>query len=107
MTPEALSPLMLEYKNYSCTVTYNGLKFETDINRFPQTELCALLTQAISDAAQGFEIRTAFADGIWTYSGTGERGAFTLTRDAESGAWLDFTVDGASLQIKFSNYEKK
>lgn len=107
LTPTALSPLSLEFKSGICTVIYDGLKFETDLNRFPQTELCALLTNAISDAVQGFEIQTTYSDGIWTYKGTGERGAFTLTRDAETGAWLEFKADGAKLHITFSDFAEK
>ncbi len=106
-TPEALSPLSLEYKKELCTVTYNGLKFETDLNRFPQVEMGALLTHAISDAVQSFEIQTAYSEGVWSYKGTGERGAFTLTRDAETGAWLEFKADGAKLHIIFTDFVQK
>lgn len=106
LTPEALSPLSLEYKSGSCTVMYDGLKFETDINRFPQAEIGALLTQAISDTVQGFEIQTTYSEGIWTYKGTGERGSFTITRDAETGAWLEFKADGAKLHIIFTDFNE-
>lgn len=107
LTPEALSPLSLEYKSGTCTVIYDGLKFESELNRFPQTEAGALLTDAISDAVQGFEIQTSYSEGIWTYKGTGERGTFALTRDAETGAWLEFKADGAKLHIIFSDFIEK
>lgn len=106
LTPEALSPLSLNYKSGSCTVMYDGLKFEADMNRFPQTEIGALLTQAISDTVQGFEVQTTYSEGIWTYKGTGERGAFILTRDAETGAWLEFKADGAKLHITFTDFDE-
>lgn len=106
LTPEALSPLSIEYKNGECKVTYGGLSFETDLNRFPQTEIGALLTNALSDAVQGMNLQTAYADGIWTYTGTGERGVFTLTRNGETGEWLEFTADGADLKITFSNFKQ-
>lgn len=103
--PEALNPLLLNFKNGICTVDYDGLQFEADFNRFPQTETGALLINAVSDAAQGFEIQKLYSDGIWTYKGTGERGAFTLTQDAESGALLEFKTEGAQLHIVFSNFK--
>lgn len=106
LTPEALLPLSIEYKNGGCKVTYDGLSFETDLNRFPQTEIGALLTNALSDAVQGMNLQTAYADGIWTYTGTGERGVFTLTRNGETGEWLEFTADGAELKITFSNFKQ-
>lgn len=102
LTPDALSPLSIEYKNGGCKVTYDGLSFETDLNRFPQTEIGALLTNALSDAVQGMNLQTSYADGIWTYTGTGERGIFTLTRNGETGEWLEFNADGADLKITFS-----
>lgn len=107
LTPEALSPLSLAYKSGICTVSYDGLTFETDLNRFPQTEMGALLTNAISDITQSFEIQTTYSDGIWTYKGTGERGTFTLTRDAETGAFLEFKAEGAKLHIIFSDFISK
>lgn len=105
VTPEALNPLSLYFKNGICTVDYDGLKFDADFNRFPQTETGALLINAISDAVQGFEIQKLYSDGIWTYKGTGERGTFTLTQDAESGALIEFRTDGAQLHIVFSNFK--
>ena len=106
LTPEALSPLLLEYKNSVCRVTYNGLSFEADVNRFPQAEAGALLTGALSDAVQGMNLQTKYADGIWTYTGTGERGTFTLTRNGETGQWIDFNVSGADLKIVFSEFKQ-
>ena len=105
LTPEALSPLSVEYKNSGCKVTYDGLSFETDLNRFPQTELGSLLTNALSDAVQGINLQTTYADGIWTYTGTCERGVFKLTRSEETGEWIDFTAEGADLKIVFSDFK--
>lgn len=106
LTPEALAPLLLEYKNSVCRVTYNGLTFESDINRFPQAEAGALLTGALSDAIQGMNLQTTYENGIWTYTGTGERGTFTLTRNGETGQWIDFNVSGADLKIVFSEFKR-
>lgn len=105
LTPEVLSPLSLEYKNSVCRVTYDGLTFEADINRFPQAELGALLTGALSDAVQGMNLQTTCKDGIWTYTGMGERGTFTLTRNGETGQWLEFNVTGADLKVVFSEFK--
>lgn len=106
LTPEAIAPLTIEYSNGVCKVTYDGLSFETDFNRFPQAETGALLVNAISDVIQGMNLQTAFADGIWTYTGNGERGVFNLTQNGETGEWLEFTVDGADLKITFSNFKQ-
>ncbi len=105
LTPEILSPLSLGYKGGICTVTYDGLKFETDLNRFPQVTFGALLTEAISDIRDGINVQTTFSDGIWTYKGSGERGVFVLTRDAGSGAWLELSIEGAQLHIVFSDFK--
>lgn len=106
LTPEILSPLALTYNKGICTVTYDGLKFETDLNRFPQVTFGALLTEAISNIRDGIDVQTAFSDGIWTYKGTGERGVFVLTRDAETDAWLELSIEGAQLHVVFSDFRK-
>lgn len=105
LTPEILSPLALGYKDGICTVTYDGLKFETDLNRFPQVSFGALLTDTISDIRDGINVQTTYADGVWTYKGTGERGVFELTRDAASGAWLELSIEGAQLHVTFSDFK--
>ncbi len=106
LTPESLSRLTVDYKNGVCKVAYDGLSFETDLNRFPQTEIGTMLVNALSDAVQGMNLQTSYADGIWTYTGTGERGIFTLTRNGETGEWLEFTADGADLKITFSDFKQ-
>ena len=106
LTPESLAPLTLEYKNDICKVTYDGLTFEADINRFPQAEVGAILTGAISDAVQGMNLQTTYENGIWTYTGTGERGTFNLTRNGETGQWIDFNVSGADLKIVFNEFKQ-
>lgn len=106
LTPEILSPLVLAYSGGVCTVTYDGLKFETDLNRFPQVAFGALLTESIANIREGIDIQTTYADGIWTYKGTGERGVFVLTRDAETGAWLELSIEGAQLQVIFSEFKQ-
>ena len=105
LTPQIISPLALGYKDGICTVTYDGLKFETDLNRFPQVTFGALLTESISDIKDGVDVQTTFSDGIWTYKGTGERGVFVLTRDGESGAWLELSIEGAQLHVIFSDFK--
>lgn len=105
LTPEILSPLTLAYNSGVCTVTYDGLKFETDLNRFPQVSFGTLLTESISNIKEGIDIQTTFSDGIWTYKGTGERGVFVLTRDAETGAWLELSIEAAPLHVIFSDFK--
>lgn len=103
-TPEALSPLTVTYSGSVCSAEFDGLKFETDINRFPQTEMGALAVYAITDVIEGFNVQKTYSDGIITYKGTGERGSFTLTQDAESTALIEFKTEGANLHIVFSNF---
>lgn len=105
LTPEIMSPLALTYKSGGCTVTYDGLNFETDLNRFPQSEFGGLLTSALSDIEQGIDVESACAEGIWTYKGNGERGVYTVTRNAENGAWLELSIEGAQLNVVFSEYK--
>ncbi|MBO5230428.1 MAG: hypothetical protein J6B52_03290 [Clostridia bacterium] len=103
LSPEILSSLALAYANGTCTVTYDGLKFETDLTRFPQAEFGALVTQTLADIAQDMNIQKTYSEGVWTYKGAGERGTFSLTQSAETGAWLELTVDGADLHVVFSD----
>ncbi len=106
LTPDALSPLSLSYKNGVCNVTYDDLMFESDLNRFPQTQMATLLTDSISDVIQDIDIEKTYSDGIWSYKGTGERGMFTLRRDSQTGAWLDLSIDGAKLSVIFSDFKQ-
>lgn len=105
LTPEILEPLTLHYSDGKCEVEYDELKFETDLARFPQTEFGSLLTGALTAACDGIDITTACSDGVWTYTGTGERGVFTLTQSAESGEWLEFSAEGALLRVTFSDFK--
>ena len=105
LTPEILAPLTLHYTDGKCEVEYDELKFETDLTRFPQTEFGALLTGAMTSVCDGIDITSACADGVWTYTGTSERGVFTLTQSAESGEWLEFSVEGALLHVTFSDFK--
>lgn len=107
LTPEILSPLVLNYKNSGCEVTYDGLKFETDLNRFPQTEFGGLLTNALSDIEHGIDVETMISDGIVTYKGNGERGIYTITRNLKTGEILELSVEGAQLHAVFSEYKEK
>lgn len=103
LSPEIMESLALTYSSGVCTVTYDGLKFETDLSRFPQAEFGALVTQTLSDIAQDINIQKTYSEGIWTYRGTGERGTFTLTQSGETGAWLELAVDGADLHVVFND----
>lgn len=105
LTPEIMSPLALAYKDGGCTVTYDGLNFETDLNRFPQSEFGGLLTSALSDIEHGIDIETMISEGTVTYKGNGERGIYTVKRNAENGAWLEFSAEGAQLHVVFSEYK--
>lgn len=105
LTPEILSPLSLNYKSGVCTVTYDGLKFETDLNRFPQVSFGALLTETLSLIKDGIDIQTTYSDGIRTYKGTGERGVFVITRNEETGAWLELSIEGAKLHAVFTDFK--
>ncbi|MBQ3006276.1 MAG: hypothetical protein IJD78_01815 [Clostridia bacterium] len=105
LTPEILSPLALVYKDGVCTVTYDGLSFETDLNRFPQVSFGALLTETLSALRDGIDIQTTYSDGIQTFRGTGERGIFVITRNAETGAFIELTVEGADLHVVFTDFK--
>lgn len=104
LSPEIMTPLELTYSSGICTVTYDGLKFETDLSRFPQAAFGALLVQTFEEIEQGIDIEKTYSDGIWTYRGTGERGVFILTQDAETGAWLELEIEGAPLHVEFSDF---
>ncbi len=105
LSPEILTPLTVNFKGGICTLNYDGLDFKSDFSRFPQTEFGKLLIQAISDIKADIDIAKTYSDGIWSYSGSGERGVFVLTRDAETGAFLEFEIEGAPLHIVFKDFK--
>lgn len=105
LTPEIMQPLNLIYENGTCTVTYDGLTFETDLKRFPQAEFGALLTHALSDASGNVAITTEYSDKAAIYKGVSDYGDFILIQDYETGLWKEFKIEGASLHIVFSDYE--
>ncbi len=107
LTPEIMNALTLIYENGVCTVTYDGLTFETDLKRFPQSEIGAMLTQAVSDTDSGITAKTFSEDGTIIHKGITDYGDFILVQDAETGLWKEFAVDGASLKITFSDYITK
>ncbi len=104
LSPEIMTPLHLIYENGICTVSYDGLTFETDLKRFPQAEFGALLTQALTDIDGGIITKNFSEDGTVTYKGITDYGDFLLTQDAETGLWKEFSIGGASLRIIFSEY---
>ena len=107
LSPEIMAPLCLTYSAGACTVSYEGLKFESEPDRFPQAEFGALLTQALTSIMQDIDIQKTYSENIWTYNGIGSRGNFKITRNAESGKWLSFEVESAGLKIDFSNFDIK
>lgn len=105
LEPEILTPLEISYSDGSCFVTYDDLKFETDLSRFPQTAFGALLVQALEDAEDGTDVEKTRSDGIWTYRGTGDGGVFVLTQNGETGEWLELEIEGAPLRVVFSDFK--
>ena len=105
LTPATLEPLAIAFENNACTVTYDDLKFETDLKRFPQTAFGAVMIDALSSIAKSANITSTYSDGIWTYNGTSDAGSFVLTQDNETGAWLTLNVESAQLKITFSNFK--
>ncbi len=104
-TPESINPLSLLYENGVCTVTYDGLTFESDINRFPHSEFGALLTRALDDIDNGSLTTVSDENGNIIYKGITDHGDFALIQDNETGLWKEFTVDGTALKVIFSNYK--
>ncbi len=107
LTPEILNKMIITYKDGVCKINYDGLEFCSDSTRFPQTEFGQLLTQALSDIKSDIEITKTYSEGIWSYSGSSERGVFIMTRDAETGEWLEFEIEGAPLHVVFSDFKTK
>ena len=105
LSPEILTPLTVNFENGACTVIYDGLEFKSDLSRFPQTEFGRLLIQALSDIRTDLDITKTYSEGIWTYSGSSERGIFLLKRDGETGAFTEFEIEGASLHIVFKDFK--
>ena len=105
LTPDIMKPLLISYKNNICTVTYDGLEFESDVSRFPQSEFGALLTRALDDIDAETMTSSADENGNTVYKGITDYGDFRMIQDSKTGLWKEFCVDGASLNITFSNYK--
>ena len=104
LSPEILSSLNFVYENGICTVTYDGLTFESDLKRFPQSEIGAILSQALTDADNEMITKSVSEDGTIIYKGITDYGDFILTLDGQTMLWKAFSVDGASLKVTFSEY---
>lgn len=105
LSPEILNTMSIIYENRICKVTYDGLSFETDLKRFPQSEIGGLLAQALTDADGGITTKSTDENGNTVYKGVTNYGEFILTQDSATGLWKDFSVEGASLRIIFSEYK--
>ena len=105
LSPEIMTPLSLLYENGVCTVTYDGLSFESDFNRFPQSEFAALLTRALNDVEAGIAVSQTAENGDIIFKGVTDCGEFELTQNSETGLWKEFSINGASLKIVFSEYK--
>lgn len=105
LTPEIMKPLNLIYDNGTCTVTYDGLTFETDLKRFPQAEFGGLLTQALSDIDSNIITQNINEDGTVTYKGITDYGDFIMIQDSETGLWKEFKIENIPLCVIFSDYK--
>ncbi len=104
LSPDIMTPLKLTYNRGVCTVNYDGLEFESDSGRFPQSEFGALLTQALSYIGQNIDIQKTYDGTSWTYKGIGSRGEFSIKQNAENGEWINFNVQSADLTVIFSDF---
>lgn len=104
LTPSALEPLAITFEGGVCSVTYDDLKFETDLTRFPQTAFGTVLIDTLKSIAADAEVTKSYSDGVWTYSGTTDAGDFILTQSNDTGAWLTLDIESAQLKIVFSNF---
>ncbi len=104
LSPEIMTPLKIIYENDICTVTYDGLTFETDMKRFPQSEFGGILINAFKDIDGGIISKTSAENGAVIYKGITDYGDFILTCDSETGLWSEFSVEGAELKILFKDY---
>ena len=105
LTPEIMKPLNLAYESGICTVTYDGLTFETDLKRFPQAEFGGLLTQALTDIESDIITKSINEDGSVLYKGITDYGNFIMIQDSETGLWKEFEIENASLRVVFSDYK--
>lgn len=107
LSPEIMKPLNLIYENDICTVTYDGLTFETDMKRFPQSEFGGILISSLKDIDGGIISKTPADDGTIIYKGITDYGDFNLIYDKNTGLWKEFSVEGAELKIIFRDYTIK
>lgn len=107
ITPEAISPLLLNYKDGKCNVTFGEISFGTDLSRFSQTEMGTFLTDSIDDTLSGLNVQSTVSDGVRTYTGTCEKGSFTLTQNEKTGTLLAFDIAQINLHLEFTEFKEK
>ena len=104
LSPAALEPMALSIEGGLCTVTYNDLRFETNMERYPQTAFCSVVADILDSLPTDTSLTPTFADGVWTYTGKTDTGEYVLTQNADTGAWQTLSVNSIGLHIIFDNF---
>ncbi len=105
-SPEAVRSLEIVQTANTCQFRFLGLELKTPEALLPDAAFAKLLYAALESAESGARCVVTTHGESLVYSGMTEAGdAFTLTRNAGTGALETLTVDGQKLSVTFSDFQ--
>lgn len=106
ITPDSIKGLELKFNGSKCTVTYEDLSFDMDINRFPQTAFGTELVNSFEQVIKNTDITVNKRDGAWEYKGENSTGSYILRQNTDTGFLEFFSVPSIDLTVNFENFKK-
>ncbi len=106
LTPDTIKGLILKITGSTCTVTYEGLSFDMDLSRFPQTAFGTELVNSVEAAVKNTEITATQNEGVWEYKGVNSSGSYILRQNGDTGYLEFFSAPSLDLTVQFSNFKE-
>jgi hypothetical protein len=106
LTPETIKGMELKIEGSKCTVTFEDLSFDLDLNRFPQTAFSTELVNSFEQIINNTEVTVNKRDEVWEYKGVNSTGSYILRQNADTGFLEFFSVPSLDLTVDFENFKK-
>ena len=103
-TPKHLEGLSLSFENNMCKLEHNGLAFEMNMARFPETAFGSALVNAMIAIFNDTNIEKSKVNDDWHYKGESKSGNFLYIQNGISGAPKYLSVPSLDLTVEFSNF---
>lgn len=101
--PESLAGITLNYSADEITATYHGMSFTLDKENAPQANLLGAIFDAIDDSALLTEMPCDSEDGVMTFGGQNELGAYEIVTDAD-GNLSAVNLTDEDITVDFSDF---